>query len=130
MKRINALMKTEYRSQWQDRPVFLAPRSAPADSTAGPERAGWQAAWRRVRAGLSALTAELRRARARRITHRQLATLDDHLLADIGLRREQLREYADHLVAHPGVRPGLCTVTELSARRPSGEVDVSAERAA
>ena len=130
MKRINALMKTEYRSQWQDRPVFLAPRSAPADTTENPARAAWRAVWTRVRASLGALVAELRRARARRLTYRQLASLDDNLLADIGLRREQLREYAGHMVARRGIQPGLCTVTELSTRRKTDESEVASERAA
>ncbi len=129
MKRINALINTEYRSQWQDSPVFLAPRSVPAAGTARPGQAAW---WARLRAGLSSLAVALRRARARRITYRQLATLDDNLLADIGLRREQLREYADQIVARRGTarQPAPCTVTELSTRRTAEDAELAPERAA
>ena len=46
---------------------------------------------RRLRGAL----ADFARARARRIALRQLYQMDDRLLADIGLRREQVPEFVD-----------------------------------
>jgi uncharacterized protein YjiS (DUF1127 family) len=124
MKRINALMNAEYRSQWQDRPVFLAPR---------PRETAPAAVWAMVREAVRTIATRARQARVRRITHRQLARLDDRLLADIGLRRDQLHEVSHGLLAgrdRAAVQRPAATVADLGARRSVGRAEGGHERAA
>lgn len=70
---------------------------------------------RRLQRALGGGLSSLRRAGARRAALRELYRLDDRLLADIGLRREQVAELVDGMFRRDGAEtviraPGKSTV--------------------
>jgi len=116
MKRVNDLMRAEYRrADWQDRPVFLTPAAAHAPR---PVAGSLRRAWQRAHEPLRGVLAALRRARTRRAAYRQLAALDDHLLRDIGLNRDDLWGVAGQLQEQQGLgAQERAVLVDLAARR-------------
>ena len=74
---------------------------------------------RRVEARIDRTLAWLGRAQARRVARRDLHRLDDRLLKDIGLRRDQVDEFVDAMFrADPGAamdRPVLVARRQTAA---------------
>ena len=57
----------------------------------------------------------------RRRSIRELSELNDHMLKDIGLRREDIRALVETMLDGPAVRPvALCTVVKAGPAAPLG----------